>query len=344
MNLLTRDEFRDAVFARDNHKCVICGCTEELVAHHIIERRLWDDSGYYLDNGVTLCSKHHIEAEKTLLGCDEIRSRSGITKILLPNTFDKDEIFDKWGNIILASGMRVKGELFWDESVNRILEEVKDKFTDYVKYPKTYHLPWSMGIDTKTDRVLTEEQLGENFEGKEIVVTEKLDGENTNCYPNYLHARSLDGRNHVSRNWMKKCHSQWSYNIPEKWRVCGENVTAVHSIKYFGLPTYFFVFGIYNEKNICLSWDNTLEYCDLLGLKNVPVLYKGIYDIEKVKSCYTGKSFFGNSEQEGYVIRLASEIPWSRHKYSIAKNVRKDHVQTSQNWMNRAVEYNELEK
>jgi 5-methylcytosine-specific restriction endonuclease McrA len=47
MKLLTRDEFRNAVFERDGHRCVICGNEARegvrLDAHHIIERRLWTD-------------------------------------------------------------------------------------------------------------------------------------------------------------------------------------------------------------------------------------------------------------------------------------------------------------
>ena len=35
--LLTRDQFREAVFARDNHKCVFCH-QPAVDAHHILER------------------------------------------------------------------------------------------------------------------------------------------------------------------------------------------------------------------------------------------------------------------------------------------------------------------
>ena len=39
--LLTRNEFREGVFARDNHTCVVPDCNKEAVdAHHIIERKL----------------------------------------------------------------------------------------------------------------------------------------------------------------------------------------------------------------------------------------------------------------------------------------------------------------
>ena len=54
---LTRDDFREKTFERDNHKCVICGEPAQ-DAHHIIERRLWGESqGYCIDNGSKLYNK-----------------------------------------------------------------------------------------------------------------------------------------------------------------------------------------------------------------------------------------------------------------------------------------------
>jgi 5-methylcytosine-specific restriction endonuclease McrA len=46
MELLNRDEFREGVFERDNHKCVICG-KPAVDAHHIMERRLFPDGGKF---------------------------------------------------------------------------------------------------------------------------------------------------------------------------------------------------------------------------------------------------------------------------------------------------------
>src|SRR4051812_25718524 len=98
-NLLTRNDFRHQVFERDGYKCVICGelglvdengISNTLDAHHIIERRLWKDGGYYVDNGATLCNKHHIEAEKTILSCDDIRDKTGIKTVVIPEHFYDD--------------------------------------------------------------------------------------------------------------------------------------------------------------------------------------------------------------------------------------------------------------
>lgn len=62
--LLTREEFKKQVFAKTNGKCCVPGCTCNAVdAHHIMDRKLWSDGGYYITNGAALCEKHHWEAE-----------------------------------------------------------------------------------------------------------------------------------------------------------------------------------------------------------------------------------------------------------------------------------------
>lgn len=68
---------------------------------------------------------------------------------------------------------------------------------------------------------------------------------------------------------------------------------AKHAIAYDEFPLYFFVFGIYNYKNICLAWDETVDFANILGLQIVPLLYRGIWDNEKVHACFTGKSYQG---------------------------------------------------
>src|SRR3972149_1790099 len=104
---LTRDEFREGVFKRDNHKCVICGEPAK-DAHHIMERRLFDDGGYHLSNGASLCQTHHIQAEETTLSCEEIRTAAKIKDVILPEHLynDNDFTYDKWGNIIMPNGSR----------------------------------------------------------------------------------------------------------------------------------------------------------------------------------------------------------------------------------------------
>ena len=172
--LLSRDEFRNAVFSRDNNACVICGKPAQ-DAHHIIERRLFSDGGYFLENGASLCGECHIKAETTELSCEDIRLACGITEIVLPPHLYRDNEYDKWGNIINQNGSRLKGELFFDESVQKILKQggVLGKFVNYIKYPRTYHLPWSEGL-TNDDRMMSVEDA-ENLQNLNVVITEKME-------------------------------------------------------------------------------------------------------------------------------------------------------------------------
>lgn len=333
--LLSRDEFRNAVFARDGHKCVVCGAPAK-DAHHVLERRLWTDGGYYLENGVSVCSEHHLEAERTTLSCEELRRLAGIETFPLPEHLVVDENYDKWGNPILPNGLRMKGELFDDESVQKVLAPVLREFTDRVKYPRTYHLPWSPGRSSD-DKVLPDTSI---FEGKDVVVTVKMDGENTTMYQDYIHARSIDSRNHPSRNWVKGLHAKIQWEIPHGWRVCGENLYARHSIEYENLPSYFMVFSIWDEKNMCLSWEDTAEWSELLGLDIVDVLYEGPWDEEIVKGLWRGD----HQGMEGYVVRLSEPFHYRNFRHCTGKFVRKEHVQTEGHWMHSEVVPNKLRR
>jgi len=51
-----RNNFVQAVFERDGHKCVMCGRKHTLNAHHIIDRHEIINGGYVKENGITLCA------------------------------------------------------------------------------------------------------------------------------------------------------------------------------------------------------------------------------------------------------------------------------------------------
>lgn len=48
-----------AVKQRDNNKCKLCNSTYRLAAHHILPKREFPDLIFSIDNGITLCHKHH---------------------------------------------------------------------------------------------------------------------------------------------------------------------------------------------------------------------------------------------------------------------------------------------
>lgn len=322
---MTRDEFRRSVFERDDYSCVLCGKLAQ-DAHHIMERRLFDDGGYHLDNGASVCGDCHVKCEQTLITTEELREKCGISKRDLPPHLYHDYIYDKWGNIINPDGTRIMGELYHDPSVQKILpEEIKALFSPYVKYPRTFHLPWSESL-TSDDRKLESMEI---FEGQEIVVTEKMDGENSTIYwDGYFHARSISGKAHPSQSYLKSSMQKWCYDLPQNWRVCGENLYACHSIEYQKLPSYFMVFSIWDERNECLSWKDTCDWAELLGLTVVPTLYEGIYNEALLRSLPLDKS-----RQEGYVLRLRRRFSYAEFRHSVAKFVRENHVQdTVHNW------------
>ena len=337
MILLTRDEFRESVLVRDNYKCIVCGKPAK-DAHHILERRLFQDGGYYLDNGASLCGKCHIEAEQTILSAQTLREILCVDPIL-PEHLYRDQMYDKWGNIIIegGNGSRLPGELFDDESVQKILSPVLHLFVKYIKYPRTYHLPWSnLG---KSDRMLKDDTC---FIGNEVVVTEKLDGENTTLYNGYLHARSLEYEPHESRNFIKQFHAKIGHEIPENMRICCENVSAVHSITYKYLNHFVYGFSIWDGLK-CLSWDETIEWFDLLSIPPVPVLYHGTYDKYLIHSIYENIS--NAREIEGYVIRRANSFHMKDFSKNIAKFVRPNHVQdTVHHWKSKKVIFNNFDR
>lgn len=336
--LLNRDNFRAAVFKRDQDRCVLC---PKLAAdaHHIIERKLWSAEqagGYYLENGASVCAEHHLEAEETRVSCEQLREAAGITKFPIPEHLYQDQPYDKWGNPILANGLRLKGELFEDASVQKVLTPVLALFTDHIKYPRTYHLPFSPGV-SKDDRVI--ESL-KQFENHEVVVTVKQDGENTTMYYDYLHARSIEYSPHESRSWVKSLHSRIAHDIPKGWRVCGENLFAKHSIKYENLNDYFQVFSIWNDKNFCLSWQEALVWVELLGLKMVPTLYVGSWNEKLIRGLYQPE--FNGDPMEGYVVRLTDSFHYRDFRRCTAKYVRAGHVNSSDHWIRNTIEPNKL--
>lgn len=202
------------------------------------------------------------------------------------------------------------------------------------KYPRTYHLPWSEGM-TSDDKLIPANEL-KQFIGKEIVVTEKLDGECTTLYHDYMHARSLDSRHNVSRDWVKKMHSVIRFDIPENWRLVGENLWAEHSIRYKDnvLDGYFYLFAIFNELGTIIDFDDMLEFAELLELPTPDIFYRGVYNENDIKDIAKN---LDRSKHEGYVIRLKENIPQNKNEFmnGVAKFVRANHVsEGSEHWLN----------
>ena len=101
MKLLSREEFKKQVFARDKNTCVFCK-KAAVDAHHILDRKLFPDGGYYLDNGASVCEEHHWACEKCELTVEQVREACKIKIVVLPPGLEKNIVYDKWGKHILT--------------------------------------------------------------------------------------------------------------------------------------------------------------------------------------------------------------------------------------------------
>lgn len=121
MKLLSREAFERDVFARHRGRCVFCTAAA-VDAHHIFERKLFADHGYYAENGAPVCERHHWDCETTRLSVEEVLAACGLESRWLPPGFPPDATYDKWGNRIRRDGLREAGPLFTDTGCRRALQ------------------------------------------------------------------------------------------------------------------------------------------------------------------------------------------------------------------------------
>lgn len=200
------------------------------------------------------------------------------------------------------------------------------------KYNRTYHFQFSPGLQND-DRLQKDIS---NLIGYPIVITEKLDGENTAITQGGVYARSH--ATYAVKPWnvaMRQLHGFIGRQLDEEVFLFGENMEGIHSIEYKGLESYFYLFGV-KEKNTFVSWQEVEDYAYLLDLELVPVLFKGTINTEeelekKIMELVSQPSKL-NGIQEGIVCRTQSSFDESDFQNNVVKYVRKDHVQTTTHW------------
>ena len=211
-----------------------------------------------------------------------------------------------------------------------------------MKFPRIYHLPNSPGLSNDDKRV----ESVELFLNRTVVITEKLDGSNVCLSRDNVFARSHSGTpTHPSFDLLKAKHAELKYAIEEGIDIYCEWCYAVHSIKYDFLPDYLFVIAIRDrDRGIWLSYHDTINKVIQLKLKTAPFLERVIFTDEIMLANIVNKfarkpSVFG-CEREGIVLRVDDEF--EDLSSSMAKWVRKDHVQTDEHWMHKPIEKQKL--
>ena len=200
------------------------------------------------------------------------------------------------------------------------------------KYNRTYHLPFSPG-STNDDRI---SKSVDSLLNKDIVITEKLDGENCGMIRDGVFARSHAA--FTTSAWsreVRQIHSLIKNSIDDGVFIFGENMEGIHSIEYSNLKSYFYMFGV-RDNNIWIPWESVEEYSFLLDIPTVPVLFKGIIKDEKelkqiVEDLVSKPSELGG-QREGIVIRSAGMFHNDDFSENVMKWVRKGHVQTDEHW------------
>lgn len=190
-------------------------------------------------------------------------------------------------------------------------------------------------IDRKQKKYDIEIQKNHNYFANGILV------HNCNMYPDKIHSRSIDSKDHQSRHWVKGLWGNIKNEIPSGWRICGENVFAKHSLYYENLESYFYVYSIWDENNMCLSWDDTKVICESLNLITVPVIETFLFSEEKIIEL---ASKIDITKQEGFVIRNIESFHYNDFSNNVGKWVRKSHVQSDSHWMHDKIIPNKLKQ
>lgn len=108
--LMVRDAFRAAVLKRDGYKCICCS-KPATDAHHIMDRKLFEDGGYYLNNGASVCADCHWLCEKNIILPLSLRKllELKIEDYVAPPGIQKGvlNMYDKWGKMLYESLFQV---------------------------------------------------------------------------------------------------------------------------------------------------------------------------------------------------------------------------------------------
>jgi hypothetical protein len=201
------------------------------------------------------------------------------------------------------------------------------------KYPRTFHWPWSQQVHSDDSY----HQDPEFFVGKEIVITEKLDGGNTALNAGNVYARSTGQE--ATQGWfahVKKYHAWKTTGLDPIVTIYGEDLAALHSIKYnLPMDETYKVFAV-RKNDTFLNWAEVVSTADANDLDVVPVIFQGQFNsVKEITKFFEAEivkpSLFGN-EREGFVMRTIEDIVADEFGQHVCKYVRKNHVQTDEHW------------
>lgn len=235
------------------------------------------------------------------------------------------------------------------------------------KYCRSLHAQISLGT-TSDDRFMPNGYVATFANMKDLILTEKLDGQN-NCFNKHgVFARSHSAPS--KHPWDKPLIERWQLikNDLNDLEIFGENMFGIHSIAYRKLESYFYVFAI-REHDKWLSWEEVNFYSKLLDFPMVPeikiqTLLKEFIDKNKDENIGLSNWLVANLGMtweesvntsgllggydpithkdcsEGFVIRNSESFNTNQGEINVAPNefnnlfklVRNSHVKTDVHW------------
>lgn len=208
------------------------------------------------------------------------------------------------------------------------------------KYPRTLHWYNSQTVHSD-DRYHTRPAY---FVGREVIITEKLDGGNTCLFNGEVFARSTNQPSHAGWMAMVRKHHAWKTQRDDV-AFYGEDLFGIHSIEYDPMPemqTFRLFAALYLNTaqplrpGLFADWDQVVTHADELGFPRVPVLYRGIFPavsaITQWFDTYINQPSQLGGACEGFVMRVADSFLSTEFSQNVCKYVRANHVQTDEHW------------
>lgn len=195
------------------------------------------------------------------------------------------------------------------------------------KFPRTPHLPFSGSISSDDWRLLDLSQ----FYGKDVVITEKMDGENISIYKDSWHARSLDSKHKDYHSYLQnKIIPQIQAGLgADSVRLVGEYLYKRHTIPYDDLAGFFELFAVIYGRDSGVEvqpWFYVQNFSTLLGVPTVPeLIHIKNFSKKDEKVLYDLANCFEKNGLEGFVIRNAARFPLENWSENVAKYVRKNY-------------------
>jgi hypothetical protein len=209
------------------------------------------------------------------------------------------------------------------------------------KYPRTLHLPFSPEIHSD-DKTINIDTLNELL-SHQIVITEKMDGGNCMMQKGvgvFARSHSLP-TSCPTFNLIKNIHFfPKEYLMNDNYLYFGENLYAVHSIKYENLEDTFFLFKIYDkEKKLWLSYTDVVEEAQRLNFKMPNIIKSGFFTFKELQ-IFLDSDIKTRNNFEGYVINNMDSFGKDEFSNNVVKYVRLGHVQTDEHWSKNWVKSN----